>query len=181
MKVLLLGCGVRREKLIPTTTSSFADDDLVTLDLDRRCKPDVEFDLSRAAPLPFADDVFHEIHAYEVLEHIGQQGDHLALFGQFSEMWRILKPGGLLCGTVPWWDAQWAWGDPSHRRVINRGTLTFLDQSEYDRQSGITPMSDYRDVYHADFELEADNIGGARNGSYCFRLRAIKPSRWRSR
>jgi hypothetical protein len=85
------------------------------------------------------------------LEHLGAQGDYKAFFAHFSEIWRILKPGGLLMATVPALNSQWAWGDPGHRRVITEGTLSFLSQAEYERQVGKNPMSDYREFYKADF------------------------------
>jgi len=103
-------------------------------------------------PLPFEDSAFDEIHAYEVCEHVtGQQGDAVAYFAFFSEMWRILRPGGYFMGTVP--RGEWVWGDPSHKRQITLGTLHFLSQREYREQVGITQMSDYRNIYKADFEI----------------------------
>lgn len=117
------------------------------------------------------DHLFDEIHAYEVLEHIGMQGDYKTFFAQFTELYRILKPGGLLYATCPSWCSPWAWGDPSHTRVITAGTLAFLSQAEYARQVGITPMSDFRNVYLADFEtvyLHEDSE------TLMFVLRAVK-------
>ena len=52
--------------------------DLVTLDVNADHSPDVVHDLE-SVPLPFADETFDEIHAYEVLEHTGAQGDHVFL------------------------------------------------------------------------------------------------------
>jgi hypothetical protein len=97
------------------------------------------------------DDSFDEIHAYEVLEHIGAQGDYKAFFAQFTEFHRILKPGGLFFATCPSFVSMWAWGDPSHTRVLTSGTLSFLSQAEYAKQVGVTPMSDFRYLYKADF------------------------------
>jgi SAM-dependent methyltransferase len=104
-------------------------------------------------PLPFPDNEFHLITASQVLEHCGRQGDWKFFFDQFTEFWRILKPHGHLSASVPHWKSQWAWGDPSHTRVITPGTLLFLSQREYDKQVGVTTMSDFRFCYHADFEI----------------------------
>lgn len=152
---LLLGCGHSREKRIFPYSSSNPygwSGRLTTLDDNHSCHPDVVFDLSRIgsyAPhgevsLPFDDDTFDEIHAYEVLEHIGAQGDFRLLFDQFAEFYRVLKPNGYFCATVPRWDSVWTWGDPGHTRVISSATLIFLDQQEYIAQIGKTSMSDYR-------------------------------------
>ncbi len=162
---------------------------LTTLDINPDCKPDVLYDLrvlrhSQALSLPpdsqrllgcqtlpFLDCYFDEIHAYEVLEHIGMQGDYLTLFAQFTTFHRILKPDGLFYGTCPSYKSLWAWGDPSHSRVITSGTLAFLSQRAYMEQVGRTSMTDFRGIYQADFEplyiQENDD-------SLCFVLRAVK-------
>lgn len=169
---LLLGSGNHHEKKLKI--DGMQDwQSLTTLDIDPSCKPDVVHDL-RVLPLPFGDDTFDEIHAYEVLEHTGNQGDSQFFFAQFSELWRILKPSGRLCVTVPAWDSVWAWGDPGHTRVITHGSLIFLCQSEYTAQVGKTAMTDYRSHYKADFDVLASKYEG---DTFGFVLEAVKPSR----
>ena len=134
---------------------------LVTLDHDPTVRPDVVHDLE-ILPLPFGDNQFDEIHAYEVLEHTGKQGDWRFFFSQFAELHRILKPGGYFFGSVPCWNSIWAFGDPSHKRVISKASLTFLAQEAY-AQVGQTSMTDFRDVWWLDFpmiwqEEEGDNF-----------------------
>jgi len=150
---LLIGCGNSRRKQI--SSPEFPEDweALTTLDMDPSCSPDVVHDLN-VLPSPFADESFDEIHAYEVLEHCGRQGDWKFFFDQFAELHRILKPGGLLIGTCPMWDSQWAWADPGHTRVLHRNSFIFLDQDEY-KQTRRTAMTDYRAHYKADFQLMA--------------------------
>lgn len=151
-KELLLGCGSRRDKDVTFEQISKDWSNLVTLDLIADHKPDVVHDLN-TLPYPFADNEFDEIHAYEVLEHLGRQGDWRFFFDQFSEMWRILKPGGYLVGSCPMWDQEWAWGDPGHTRLITPKMLGFLEQRFYGVEVGKTSASDYRSVYKADFEI----------------------------
>lgn len=127
-----------------------------------------------ALPLPFEDNSADEIHAYEVLEHCGRQGDYKFFFAQFADFWRILKPGGYFCGTVPRHDSPWAWGDPSHTRVILAESLTFLRQPEYAAQVGVTSMSDFRAIYKADFDIVYTLQG---EHQLEFVLTAVKPSR----
>ena len=171
MSELLAGCGNKREKIvafdkIPPTWS----DDFVTLDFDETTGCDVVHDLN-IVPYPFNDDRFDEVHVYEVLEHLGEQGDYRAFFNQMAEFWRILKPNGWLIGTCPNWDSVWAWGDPGHKRIITPHTLAFLSQEEYTKQVGKTAMADYRFCWECDFELysfeESDE-------NWAFVLRAIK-------
>jgi SAM-dependent methyltransferase len=169
---LLLGCGAARVKhLQPGHSVSWSG--LVTLDINPDHKPDVVWDLAQL-PLPFDDNSFDEVHAYEVLEHIGAQGDWRTFFAQFSEFWRILKPNGLLCASVPSLTSRWAWGDPSHSRVIPPENLVFLHQPEYTKQVGVTSMSDFRFVYKADFDIAFQRDDG---NNFWFALHAIKPSR----
>lgn len=168
---LIIGCGNSRKKQItfPEIPSEWSKD-LVTLDWDESCNPTVVHDLN-ILPYPFDDDMFDEIHAYEVLEHLGTQGDYRAFFNQFSELHRILKPGGYLIGTSPNWDNVWAWSDPGHTRVISPQSLAFLSQKEYDKQIGVTAMTDYRGCYEADFDLIAQKEDEYNFG---FVLQAVK-------
>lgn len=134
-------------------------------------------------PLPFADDTFAEIHAYEVLEHTHQQGDWRGFFAQFQDFWRILQPGGTLHATCPTWDDMWAWGDPGHTRVIQPESLTFLHQPAYTRECvpGGSPRTDYRPWFTADFDIGWMNLnsetGRPPASGFAFILRAVKPSR----
>jgi predicted SAM-dependent methyltransferase len=148
---LLIGCGASRDRRITIAGRPDGWSDLTTLDQNEDHSPDVVHDLEDI-PLPFAANTFDEIHAYEVLEHTGRQGDWRFFFAQFSDFWRILKPGGWLAATCPSYRSMWAWGDPSHTRVLTRGTLAFLSQAQYVQQIGKTTMSDFRQWYKADFE-----------------------------
>ena len=152
MKELIIGCGNKITEKLLSEDNDKEYKNPTTLDIDPDCKPDIIWDLDKI-PLPFPDKEFDEIHAYEILEHTGQQGDYKFFFSQFADFWRILKPGGLFCGSVPNWDDVWAWGDPSHKRIINEGTLAFLSQKEYEKQIGVTPMADFRYLYKADFDI----------------------------
>lgn len=123
--------------------------DLVTLDLNQQHRPDVVFDLNIPS-LPFRDESADEIHAYDVLEHCGRQGDWKFFFDQFTDFHRVLKPDGTLHAICPSWKSMWAWGDPSHTRVLTQGSLVFLMQDSY-KTVGVSPMSDFRFCYKVDF------------------------------
>lgn len=169
-KELLIGAGRRREKIL------FLEGDtswhnLTTVDINPLLKPDIVWDLCEL-PLPFDDNSFDEIHAYEVLEHTGSQGDYKFFFNQFSDFWRILKPDGYLFVTCPWYTSKWAWGDPSHTRIIQPENLLFLDQKNY--QGEPSAMTDFRYIYTADFQTVYQKR--TEDDKFTFVLKSIKPS-----
>lgn len=191
---LLLGCGHSRVKKLASVDGNPHWRGLETLDRNDSCNPDYVCDLNgcnwlielgedecgRDRTQLIFSDWFDEVHAYEILEHLGSQGDAESFFAHFSEIWRILKPDGYLYATVPSRFSPWLWGDPSHRRAILPESLVFLDQSEYIRQldgPAKTPMSDFRSIYSADFRLirSLDN-----RTTHEFILQAVKPSRKKS-
>lgn len=190
---LLLGCGHRREKLMGIPGCPLEWRNLYTLDNNKECKPDFVCDLDDHAPYvtefnrdaegivepdgEFVGNAFDEVHAYEVLEHLGSQGSAFSFFATFSFIWEILKPDGYLFATCPSRFSPWAWGDPSHRRLIQPESLVFLSQDQYKKQCdgpNRTPMSDFRHIYKADFDIvhSADN-----HETHMFALKAVKPSR----
>ena len=168
-KELLIGCGSRPVKALHVGGNSEWSN-LTTLDINPDHKPTVVWDLENL-PLPFPDETFDEIHAYEVLEHTGRQGDYKFFFAQFNDFWRMLKPNGYFMGSVPNYTSIWQWSDPSHTRVISIATLTFLSQRQYEEQVGVTTMTDFRYIYHGNFEM-----AGAQetDHSLYFILRVIK-------
>lgn len=170
-KELLLGCGNSREKKLYTPMENTEWHDLVTLDFDPACKPDVLHDLN-GLHYPFENEEFDEIHAYEVLEHLGRQGDWRFFFNQFAELHRIIKPSGLLFATCPHYTSPWAWGDPSHTRIIGLEQITFLSQRMYAEQVGKTAMTDFRAHYNADWELAFSELSP--NLTLMFALKAVK-------
>ena len=170
---LLVGAGNSREKKV-FVPGREQWDGLVTLDLMQDTRPDVVWNIEHR-PLPFAANSFDEIHAYDVLEHLSAQGDWKGFFSEWSEWWRLLKPGGLMCAVSPHWSSPWAWMDPGHRRVYGPELLGFLDQTMYADQIGQTPMTDYRSVWDGDFEPVRLHLHDNRQFEYV--LRAHKPKR----
>lgn len=194
MSELLLGCGFSRKKLLGLPGQPLEWKDLVTLDVNKACNPDLVCDLDEpdwfcgkitahgAAAVDniplfpsvarLRENSFDEVHAYEVLEHLGNQGFVESFFDTFINIHRILKPGGHLFATVPSRYSAWAWGDPSHRRIICAESLAFLSQEVIakNRAQG-TAMSDFSDLWDRDFKvLSAQD--DHRNFIFC--LQAIK-------
>jgi SAM-dependent methyltransferase len=92
-----------------------------------------------ATRLPFADASFDRIIASEVLEHIPDDT------AAFSELARVLKPGGTLAVTVPAWLAErvcWALSDEFHAPFVEGGHVRIYTEAGIRRQlrdSGLQP------------------------------------------
>ncbi len=90
-------------------------EDCVNLDMGGYPRIDVVWNLNKL-PLPFRDNEFEEILAYNILEHV----NYVPLM---EELYGILKPGGVIKITVPHFTYVEAYADPTH---INRFSfLTF--------------------------------------------------------
>jgi SAM-dependent methyltransferase len=170
MKSLLIGCGNSRDRQISAPGREW--DEVVTLDHDPLCEPDVLWDME-ITPLPFGDNSMDEIHAYEVLEHVGRQGDWKFFFRQWEDFYRILRPNGLFYLSVPAPGSVWVWGDPSHTRHLPPECFGFLSQLFYE-QVGKTPATDFRSVWKGDFAAVHSQIKGER---FYLVLQAKKPAR----
>lgn len=152
-KILLLGAGNDRRKkvYVPPTTEDW-NGEIVTLDMNPNCGADVVWDLDKR-PLPFEDEAFDEMAAYDVLEHLGRQGDWRGFFDEFAEYWRILKPEGTFGIIVPIGDD--ALSDPGHTRFLSATQFGFLSQNFYEKniETG-APVTDYRWYWKRNFNLD---------------------------
>jgi SAM-dependent methyltransferase len=90
------------------------------VNLDRVALPgvDVVHDLD-VAPWPFPDGRFGEVSGLQVFEHVADP----VLF--VNEAWRVLRPGGVLFLTVPHWQSENAFTDPTHRRFCTVRTFDY--------------------------------------------------------
>jgi SAM-dependent methyltransferase len=133
---LLLGCGRTR-----------SGPGIVTLDADARLEPDVVCTLG-VDPLPFADDSVDGAIAIHVLEHIGRQGETTEWFQFWEELYRVLRPQGVLTFESPLYSSVWAWADPTHSRALSPQSFVYMSQNSY----RLTPsaISPYR--IRCDFE-----------------------------
>lgn len=145
MRILHVGCGrkqLRAADLCRSVGLLYPDADLgevVHLDADATLRPDVVATLG-VDPLPLEDASIDLVIAWHVLEHIGRQGETAAWFFAFEELYRVLRPDGLLYGEVPYWDSVWAWSDPTHTRALSEDAFVFFNQDSYRvPESAISP------------------------------------------
>lgn len=155
MESLLLGAGQSRTKKLCQNNNPFWLGKLTRLDMNPASCPDVLWDLEQR-PLPFESERFDEMAAYDVLEHIGKQGDWRGWFDEFSEYHRILKPGGIFGIIVP--IGVDAFADPGHTRFIHANHFLMLNQKWYSQriEQGVA-TTDYRFYWKLNFEIEFMN------------------------
>ena len=141
----------KRVKFELSPTTHF-DGTVYTLDVqgektDRHVVFDLEA-LHKNGALPFVSEMFDEIHAYEIIEHYGRQGDYRGFFREFGEFWRILKPGGIMAISCPMWDSPWSFGDPGHCRVFAKQSFAWLVEDHYDQlyEDRGSSCTDYREL-----------------------------------
>lgn len=107
-RVLHIGSGSRR---LPGATTV---DILALPDVD--CVHDLD-----VFPWPYADASFDVVFAHNVLEHLD---DTVAAM---EEIWRILRPGGRLIVTVPYFRSIDAFGDVTHKHFFTAQSMdTFI-------------------------------------------------------
>lgn len=139
---LLLGCGRDRRKKVALDDCRDWVGALTTLDMSPDVGADVVWDLEER-PLPFEDETFDEIGCFDVLEHVGRQGDWRGWFDEMSEYHRILKPGGRFLALVPIGGD--ALADPGHTRMFHQNHFGFLTREFYDDNFAKgAPVTDYR-------------------------------------
>jgi SAM-dependent methyltransferase len=187
-RILHVGCG--RKQLAPTalmqTVGLSVDVSGATvthLDRDPALGPDVVCDLG-VDTIPLPDDSVDLVIAFHVLEHIGRQGESTAWFKAFEELYRVLKPGGLIYGECPYYTSIWAWSDPTHTRAVSEHSFVFFNQDAYRREG--SPISPYRIAADLPFVGMGGMPSGfrviespsdARDQSLRFSLTARKPLR----
>jgi SAM-dependent methyltransferase len=151
MPSLLLGAGNSRAKKVALQSAPNWTGELVTLDMNPNCGASVVWDLDNH-PLPFPDEHFDELAAYDVLEHMGRQGDWRGWFNEMAEYHRLLKPGGHFGIIVP--IGSDAFADPGHTRFFSGNYFTMLSQKFYqDQIDADMPVTDYRWFWKKNFNI----------------------------
>lgn len=88
-------------------------------------------------PIPFDTSSFDSVSAYDFFEHVPRllvTADGAATRFPFielmNEVWRVLKPGGLLYAVTPVFPHPAAFQDPTHVNIMTTGTHHYFVQPE---------------------------------------------------
>ena len=127
-KSLDLGCGTKPR-------NPFNADELFGIDV----REDLESGIKSAdlviEPIPFADESFEYVSAYDFLEHIPRVVYTPARRNPFielmNEIHRVLKTGGLFLSFTPAYPNPEAFQDPTHVNIITENTfpMYFVDRA----------------------------------------------------
>jgi predicted O-linked N-acetylglucosamine transferase (SPINDLY family)/SAM-dependent methyltransferase len=115
-----LGCG-------PQPKNPFSADEVFGIDV----RDDLEVNIRRAdlaiEPIPFDDDSFEYVSAYDFLEHVPRvlyvPTRRNAFVELMNEIYRVLKMGGLFLSFTPAYPQPAAFQDPTHINIITDQTF----------------------------------------------------------
>lgn len=76
-------------------------------------------------PIPWPDDSFESVSAYDFLEHVPRilptadgRATRFPFVELMGEIWRVLKPGGMLYASTPAYPHAAAFQDPTHVNIL---------------------------------------------------------------
>lgn len=105
---LNLGCGL------------FKMNGYVNIDSNPSCKPDKVMDIEKR--WAFKDNSIDEVVADRVLEHCKDVPFVM------SEIWRVCKPNSIVRITVPRWNGDNAFTDPTHKTFFTEHTFDYFSK-----------------------------------------------------
>ncbi|MCD6381657.1 MAG: methyltransferase domain-containing protein, partial [Candidatus Aenigmarchaeota archaeon] len=97
------------------------DEKVIHLDIVKLPHVEIVHDLNKF-PWPFKDNEFDEIRADNVIEHLDD------LVKVMEEIWRILKPKGIVKVWVPYFAHPNAFTDITHKHFFTLHSFDYFDQ-----------------------------------------------------
>lgn len=97
------------------------------------CDPDLLWDIERDGLTYFDDSTIDEVRAHDALEHISSDRCIYVM----EEIYRVLKPNGILDFFTPSSDGRGAYQDFTHKSAWNQNSLWYFMKDEYRNLYGI--------------------------------------------
>ncbi|MFN5418969.1 MAG: class I SAM-dependent methyltransferase [Sphingomonadales bacterium] len=110
--------------------------------------------------IPFHDNFFDSISGYDFIEHIPRvhiEGGHtrFPFVELMSEIYRVLKPGGVFYALTPCFPKESAFVDPTHVNFISRNTHKYFTAPYcWAKMYGFNGAFSKLDVRIVNFEME---------------------------
>ncbi len=126
-----LGCGAKPR-------NPYQRDELFGIDLsgDEGAGPVRRANLAMQ-PIPFDSNSFDSVSAYDFFEHMPRvlptadgHSTRFPFIELMNEIWRVLKPGGLLYASTPVYPHKAAFQDPTHVNIISVDTHLYFVQPQ---------------------------------------------------
>ena len=95
------------------------------------------------------EDHFDKIILRHVFEHVRN------VIPMMEEIYRLLKPGGTVEITCPYWTSIWAWGDIGHVRAVNEMSFVWFSKEHYKKNREENTSCSY---YEPDCDFEIKDI-----------------------
>jgi predicted SAM-dependent methyltransferase len=95
------------------------------VDVEKKCNPDEVINLEET-PWPYDDNFFEQIHANNILEHLGHTPQIFT--NVMKEMYRVSQHGAIWNIQVPHHRCDLYWDDYTHVRVLTPKTFKMFDQ-----------------------------------------------------
>ena len=127
----------------------------INIDSEKNVDPDIIRSIENG--LPFQDNSIEVVNARAILEHI-KQGK---LTDVMREIYRVLKPGGLLYVMVPHWCQKWMWSDPTHYTAWSREMMEWFTGKSKPSDIGIDFAFEelyYEELFHTGAKQAASSF-----------------------
>ena len=109
-------------------------DGVVAVDYIEAFNPDIVWDITQGLPQELEADSFDEVEIHHTLEHIQSNKDFkLIMWGIFN----VLRPGGRVDITVPYWQSHIAVECFEHVRFFNENSFMNFYNNPYAKEMGL--------------------------------------------
>ncbi len=122
-KHLDFGCGANPR-------NPFQAEQLLTVDIHVHSHEIPTHRIEPGAALPFADETFDSISAYDVLEHLSREAPNNLFIYYMNELHRVLRPGGIAVFVFPSFPHRDAFSDPTHVNFITSQSVDFFTNNQ---------------------------------------------------
>lgn len=130
-KHLDLGCGTKPR-------NPYKQDEIWGIDISQeaiKSNSKIKFANLSVEKIPFEDSYFDSVSAYDFLEHVprllasnNEVQVRFPFIELMNEIWRVLKPNGVLYAPTPAYPRQEAFVDPTHVNIITENTHIYFTE-----------------------------------------------------